>query len=158
MPFQFRHGLIRDTAYAGIPKARRAELHERFAAWIGFDEARAHRIEAGADFFLMPSRFEPCGLNQMYSLRYGAVPVVRATGGLDDSVVDPAQSVSAATGIKFQEYSPPALVTAIRKALALYDEPALLRKFRLNGMSQDFSWEKSARHYLRLYRGKEQGG
>jgi starch synthase len=134
-----------------------SELHGRFpdrvAVRIGYDEGLAHRIEAACDFYLMPSRFEPCGLNQMYSLRYGTIPVVHATGGLDDSVVDPAQSVQAATGIKFYEYRSSALVTAIRKALALYDEPRLLQKFRLNGMSRDFSWAKTAAQYLDVYTG-----
>lgn len=121
------------------------------AVRIGFDARLAHRIEAGADFFLMPSRFEPCGLNQLYSLRYGAVPVVRATGGLDDSVVDIREHPERATGIKFHEPTPVALAQAIRKALALFGEPALLTHFRRNGMTADFSWEKQAREYVELY-------
>jgi starch synthase len=99
----------------------------------------------------MPSRFEPCGLNQLYSLRYGAIPVVRATGGLDDTVVDVAEDAAAADGIKFMEYSSRALAKAIRKALVLFREPELLRRFRLNGMRADFSWERTGIDYVRLY-------
>ena len=90
-------------------------------------------------------------------MRYGTVPVVRATGGLDDSVVDATQSVEGATGIKFYEYSAAALVTAIRKALSLYQEPALLRRYRLNGMTADFSWEKTAARYLEVYQSPPKG-
>jgi starch synthase len=121
------------------------------AARIGFDPRLAHRIEAGADFFLMPSRFEPCGLNQLYSLRYGTVPIVRATGGLDDSVTDLRENAERATGIKFREPTAEALAHAIRKALALFGEPALLAHFRRNGMTADFSWEKQAKEYVELY-------
>src|SRR5262249_34832805 len=107
---------------------------------IGYDHALAHRIEAGCDFFIMPSKFEPCGLNQMYSLHYGTVPIVRATGGLVDSVVDITENEELADGIKFQEYSARALAKAIRKALVLYEHPELLEHYRKNGMTQDFSW------------------
>src|SRR6185503_9638546 len=108
-----------------------------------YDNALAHRIEAGCDFFLMPSRFEPCGLNQMYSLRYGTVPIVRITGGLDDTVIDIAEDAEHANGIKFAEYSSRALARAIRKALVLYGEPELLARYRANGMGADFSWERT---------------
>ena len=111
----------------------------------------AHRIEAGCDFFLMPSRFEPSGLNQMYSLRYGCIPIVRATGGLDDSVIDFTQDAVRANGIKFQEYSARALAKAMRKALALYEQPALLRRFRQSAMKANFSWEQTVEEYLRVY-------
>jgi len=98
---------------------------DKVGVCIGYDERLSHRIEAGCDFYLMPSQFEPCGLNQMYSLRYGTIPIVRATGGLDDSVIDYSQDSELANGIKFHEYSPTALAKAIRKALALYAEPEL---------------------------------
>jgi starch synthase len=124
---------------------------DRVAARIGFDAALSHRIEAAADFYLMPSRFEPCGLNQLYSLRYGAVPVVRATGGLQDSVVDPRENAALATGIKFTPYTGPALNRAILKALALWKEPAWLAHLRHNGMTADFSWEKQSAEYVALY-------
>jgi starch synthase len=118
---------------------------------IGFDEGLSHRIEAGCDFFLMPSCFEPCGLNQMYGLRYGTVPIVRATGGLDDTVVDPREDPQKADGIKFSEYSASALAKAIRKALALYAEPEAMAHFRVNGMKADFSWARSAGAYVAAY-------
>ena len=123
----------------------------KVAVRIGFDQGLSHRIEAGCDFFLMPSRFEPCGLNQMYSLRYGTIPIVRITGGLDDTVIDIAEDPERANGIKFTEYSTRALAKGIRKALALYGEPELLRHYRINGMKADFSWEKTARQYRRVY-------
>lgn len=132
------------------------ELARRYptkvSARIGFDQALSHRIEAGCDFFLMPSRYEPCGLNQMYSLHYGNVPIVRATGGLDDSVTDITESPNQADGIKFMEYSSSALAKGIRKALALYAEPELLEHYRINGMTVDFSWEKTAKEYEKAFR------
>ncbi len=118
---------------------------------FGYNETLSHRIEAGCDFFLMPSRFEPCGLNQMYSLRYGTIPVVRATGGLDDSVIDYGQNPETANGVKFFEYTSRALAKAIRKALAIYERPELLREFRRNAMLADFSWEKTVQEYLKVY-------
>jgi starch synthase len=140
-----------DPAYEAAYRALARRHPERVAIRIGYDHPLAHRIEAASDFFLMPSRFEPCGLNQMYSLRYGAIPIVRATGGLDDSVVDPNENIEHATGIKFFEESARALAKAIRKALVLYADPPLLDHFRLNGMQADFSWEKSAAQYLQYY-------
>ncbi len=117
----------------------------------GFDEPLSHRIEAGADFFVMPSRFEPCGLNQMYSLRYGTIPIARATGGLDDTVIDVKEDLERANGIKFQEYSSRALAKGIHKALALYAEPELLNRYRLNGMAADFSWRRTAKEFFKVY-------
>ncbi len=125
---------------------------QKVAVQFGYNEALSHRIEAGSDFFIMPSHFEPCGLNQMYSLRYGTIPIVRATGGLDDSVVDFTQDTQHATGIKFHEYSASALAKAMRKALVIYSEPALLRRFRKNAMKADFSWDKTINEYLRAYK------
>jgi starch synthase len=124
---------------------------EKMAAKIGYDHALAHRVEAGCDFFIMPSKFEPCGLNQMYSLHYGTIPIVRVTGGLDDSVVDITENEEFADGIKFQEYSSRALAKAIRKALVLYQHPELLDHYRKNGMTQDFSWEHTSAEYLKVY-------
>jgi len=142
---------------SGSPEFERGyhALARRFpnkvAVRTGYNEPLAHRIEAGCDFFLMPSRFEPSGLNQMYSLRYGTIPIVRATGGLDDSVVDFTEDATAANGIKFREYSARALAKAIRKALAIYQQPQLLRRFRQNGMRSDFSWELTVEEYLKIY-------
>ncbi len=127
------------------------QFPDRTSVRIGFDEALSHRIEAGCDFFLMPSRFEPCGLNQMYSLRYGTIPIVRAVGGLDDTVVDPREDPQRADGIKFSEYSSRALAKAIRKALVLYSEPELLLRFRYNGMRTDFSWDRTASEFTKVY-------
>ena len=121
---------------------------------IGYNHALSHRIEAACDFYLMPSRFEPCGLNQLYSLRYGTIPVVRAVGGLDDSVIDAQENTPDATGIKFSEYSPAALAHAIRKALALYAAPQAFHQFRVNAMAADFSWDQTANRYLDLYQPK----
>jgi starch synthase len=136
-----------ETAYA--------ELQRRFptkvAAKIGFDQGLSHRIEAGADFFLMPSRFEPCGLNQMYSQRYGTIPIVRRTGGLDDSVTDLTDDAERVDGIKFSEYSARALAKAIRKALVLYENKELFALYQRNAMRADFSWERTAAEYVRVY-------
>jgi starch synthase len=128
-----------------------ARYPRKVSVQFGYDECLSHRIEAGCDFFLMPSRFEPCGLNQMYSLRYGTIPVVRATGGLDDSVIDYTQDADRANGVKFYEYTARALAKAIRKALAIYAQPELLRQFRRNAMRADFSWSKTVEEYVRVY-------
>jgi starch synthase len=123
----------------------------KVAVRIGYDHALSHRIEAGCDFYLMPSRYEPCGLNQMYSLRYGTIPIVRATGGLDDSIVDPTEDLESANGIKFHDYSARALAKAMRKALVLYADPKLVRRFRKNAMAADFSWDRTTDEYLKVY-------
>ena len=117
----------------------------KIAMRIGYDDRLAHRIEAGADMFLMPSRYEPCGLNQIYSLRYGTIPIVRATGGLDDTIEEH-------TGFKFQEYSGMAMLEAIQAALAEFRRPELWLVRMERAMSKDFSWDVSAREYAALYR------
>ncbi|CAA9890913.1 glycogen synthase [Candidatus Methylobacter favarea] len=127
---------------------------EQLAVVMGYDEALAHLIEAGADSFLMPSRFEPCGLNQMYSQRYGTVPLVRNTGGLADTVADALPGTLAdntATGIVFNEAAPGALLEAVKRALILYSQPDLWRKLQASAMRKDFSWQHSAQQYLALY-------
>ena len=126
---------------------------DRVGVHIGFDESLAHLVEGGADLFLMPSRFEPCGLNQMYSLRYGTVPVVRATGGLDDTVVNYNERSGRGTGFKFSEYTAPALVRTLRRALKVFSDRRKWRALQLAGMRQDFSWDVSAREYVKVYRG-----
>jgi starch synthase len=126
----------------------------RIAVHIGFDEALAHLAEAGADIFLMPSRFEPCGLNQMYSQRYGTVPIVSATGGLADSVVDCTETTLAdgtATGFQFTPIDAAGLRGAITRALIVYRAPDRWRGLQLSGMSRDFGWARSAREYAQLY-------
>jgi starch synthase len=117
----------------------------RIALRLGFDDGLAHRIEAGSDMFVMPSRYEPCGLNQIYSLRYGTVPVVRATGGLDDTI-------DVGTGFKFTEYSGQALLEAVRTAVAAFSDGAGWQEMMQRGMKKDFSWKASAFEYSALYR------
>ena len=114
-------------------------------------EPLAHQIEAGADMFLMPSYYEPCGLNQMYSMRYATVPIVRATGGLDDTVENFDPSKSTGTGFKFSEYNAGALLEKIREALYFYGQPDAWRRIQLNGMAMDNSWEAVAQKYIQLY-------
>ena len=121
---------------------------------IGFDEALAHLIEAGADAFLMPSRFEPCGMNQMYSQRYGTPPIARATGGLADTVLDCTAATLAdgsASGFVFQEPSAEALLAAVKRAAGTWRDRATWRALQRNGMTRDFSWEPSARRYAAIY-------
>jgi starch synthase len=118
----------------------------------GFNESLAHKIEAGADIFLMPSLFEPCGLNQMYSTRYGTVPIVRATGGLDDTVQDFDRVTLVGNGFKFQHYTASAMLDKIYEALYCYAEPDLWRTIQLNGMRVDNSWRAAAQKYIQLYR------
>jgi len=131
-----------------------AQHPTQVATQIGFNEELAHLIESGADLFVMPSLFEPCGLNQIYSLRYGTVPIVRRTGGLADTVVDATPETlknRTATGIVFNEATPPALLTALERGLALYKKPTLWQQVVVTGMKQDFSWKHSAKQYLALY-------
>jgi starch synthase len=141
----------------GAPGLQKAfqELARRYPSQvsvrIGFDEGLSHRVEAGSDFFVMPSRFEPCGLNQMYGLRYGTIPIVRITGGLDDTVIDIREGQEKANGIKFAEFSVAALAQGMAKALALFEEPALLEVFRQNAMAADFSWDRTIASYLEAY-------
>ncbi len=134
-----------------------ARRHPReVSVTIGFDEALAHQIEAGADAFLMPSRFEPCGMNQMYSQRYGTPPVVRATGGLADTVVDcspAALAAGSATGFAFYEASAAALLACLRRAVDAWQDGATWRALQRNGMAKDFSWSESARRYAEIYAG-----
>ncbi len=158
--------LVRDGAQlailgageAGLEAACRAlaQRHAgRAATVIGYDEGLAHRIEAGADLFLMPSRFEPCGLNQMYSQRYGTPPLVHATGGLRDTVVDATPenlAADTATGFVFEAATAAALQATVQRALALYGDAAAWKRLQLAGMRRDFSWEHSAREYRALYR------
>jgi starch synthase len=128
------------------------------AVRIGYDQGLSHRIEAGCDFYIMPSRFEPCGLNQMYSLRYGTIPIVRTTGGLDDTIVDASTNPRAATGIKFAPYSAPALAKAIRKTLVIYQNAKLLQLYRRNAMMTDFSWNRTVAEYENVYALGQKGG
>jgi starch synthase len=123
----------------------------RVGVKIGFDDALAHKIEAGADMFLMPSRYEPCGLSQIYSLRYGTVPIVRATGGLDDTVQNFEPRSLQGTGLKFDDYTGKALTQSMRAALKAYRDPKAWAALQANGMAKDFSWKASAASYVTLY-------
>jgi starch synthase len=127
---------------------------KKISVTIGYDEALAHQIEAGVDVFLMPSRFEPCGLNQMYSQRYGTIPIVRETGGLADTIEDAlpkSLNNNTATGISFKQASPGALLEAIKRTMLLYSDKKSWKKIQTAAMEKDFSWENSAEQYLALY-------
>ena len=137
---------IGDARYQKMWTDLAAEHPDRIGVNTGFDEALAHLIEGGSDIFLMPSKFEPCGLNQMYSLRYGTVPVVRAVGGLADTVKD------GVTGFSFREYRPEALLSALDRALEAFRAPDRWRTLQVEGMRQDNSWDRSAQEYVTIYR------
>jgi starch synthase len=126
--------------------------HGCVAIKIGFDEPLAHRIMAGVDIFMVPSRYEPCGLTQMYALRYGTVPVVRATGGLDDTIEDFDPKTKKGNGFKFSAYEPEAFFEAIKRAVDLFEDSDTWKILMANGMKEDFSWDRSAKKYLKLYR------
>ena len=129
----------------------KARHPSRVGLKLGFDVALSHKIEAGADMFLMPSRYEPCGLNQMYSLAYGTVPVVRATGGLDDTIQPFDPATGKGTGFKFAEATSHALEEVVRRAVRLYRQADQWRRLVRNGMACDFSWDRSAKEYVALY-------
>lgn len=118
---------------------------------IGYDNDLAHLIEAGSDIFLLPSRYEPCGLNQLYSLKYGTVPVVRATGGLDDTIVDYDEDPEGSTGFKFIDYTKEAMLSAVKRALQIYLDRERWMSLARRCMQKDFSWQNSAREYIKLY-------
>lgn len=143
-----------EKAYEARLEKLAAEHPDQIGVVLGYDEALAHLVEAGSDIFLMPSRFEPCGLNQMYSMRYGTPPVVRRTGGLADSVVDatpPALADRTATGFVFDGANDAELLACVLRALDLFQDRKAWRKLQSNGMARDFSWKASAKHYRDLY-------
>jgi starch synthase len=141
-----------DSEIGEMVQAMAARYPDQVKIRIEFNEPLAHRIEAGADLFLMPSSYEPCGLNQMYSLRYGTIPIVHATGGLDDSVVDVQQEPLLGTGFKFYRYEAVPLVETIQAALQLYENKPKWIELQRRAMALDFSWERSAEQYLDVYR------
>lgn len=145
-----------DAVYQQAFRALAKANPKSIGVTLGYTETLAHQIEAGADMFLMPSQYEPCGLNQLYSLRYGTVPIVRATGGLADTVVDAtAETLAAgsATGFRFIPFNAEALLAAIDRALTVYREtPDVFRRTQTTGMRQDWSWNRSAGEYLNVYR------
>ncbi|MFO7445541.1 MAG: glycogen synthase GlgA [Ignavibacteriaceae bacterium] len=131
-------------------------LSHKVVAYIGFNNELSHLIEAGADIFLMPSRYEPCGLNQMYSLKYGTIPVVRKTGGLADTVNDwheyQSKGLDTGTGFSFNDYTSYALSSSVKRAISLFPDKKVWNKMQKNGMAKDFTWENSADKYTGLYR------
>jgi len=140
-----------DHDYEDMFRRLNKQYPQRFAVRIAFDNDLAHKIEAGADMFLMPSKYEPAGLNQLYSLKYGTVPIVRATGGLDDTVEQWEPVTGKGTGFKFREYNGEALLETVRIALAAFRDQQKWRVLMRNGMAQDYSWDASAREYIRVY-------
>jgi starch synthase len=140
-----------DKDYEELFRRLAQQFPSKIAVKVAYDNTLAHKIEAGADMFLMPSHYEPCGLNQIYSLKYGTVPIVRATGGLDDTIEPWDARTSRGTGFKFWEYTGEALLGAVRQALAAYKDQQGWQTLMLNGMSRDFSWNASAKEYVRVY-------
>jgi starch synthase len=137
-----------ESFYGGLP----ARYPGQIGSFIGYNDELSHWIEAGSDFFVMPSIYEPCGLNQIYSLKYGTLPIVRATGGLDDTVQQYDEATGSGTGFKFWEPSPRAVYYAVGWAVSTYyDRPKHIQKMIQTAMSRDYSWERSAREYVRLY-------
>ncbi|HUC54166.1 MAG TPA: glycogen synthase GlgA [Candidatus Cybelea sp.] len=140
-----------ERKYEDLFRALAAAYPGRVGLKIAYDNTLAHKVEAGADMFLMPSRYEPSGLNQMYSLKYGTVPIVRATGGLDDSIEPFDVEHGTGTGFKFKEYTGEALLFAVRQALHHYMDERIWKRIQLNGMAKDFSWKTPAAEYAKLY-------
>jgi len=140
-----------DKEYEELFRRLQTEFPKKFAVKVAYDNAIAHKIEAGADMFLMPSRYEPCGLNQIYSLKYGTVPIVRATGGLDDTIEPYDPYTGQGTGFKFTEYSGDALLQTLKAALTAFKNKTAWQKLMRNGMAKDFSWNSSAREYVRVF-------
>jgi starch synthase len=140
-----------DKEYQDMFLRLHKQYPQKIAVKVAYDNALAHKIEAGSDMFLMPSRYEPCGLNQIYSLKYGTVPVVRATGGLDDTIENWDPRSGRGTGFKFSEYTGEALLDTMKLALKAYQDREAWQKLMRNGMNKDFSWNASAREYVRVY-------
>jgi starch synthase len=141
-----------DRKYEALLQSLAARYPSRVAVHIGFDEGLAHLMEAGSDMFLMPSLFEPCGLNQMYSLRYGTVPIVTAVGGLDDTVQPFTPRARHANGFKFDELTPDALARTVKQAVRLFRQPDVWARLMAAGMAEDHSWSHAAREYVKVYR------
>jgi starch synthase len=140
-----------DKVYEEMFVRLQKQFPQKIAVKVAYDNTIAHKIEAGADMFLMPSRYEPCGLNQIYSLKYGTVPIVRATGGLDDTIEPWDARTGRGTGFKFSEYSGESLLLTIKSALQAFRDEASWQVLMKNGMSRDFSWGASAKEYVKVY-------
>jgi starch synthase len=140
-----------DKQYEEMFARLNKQFPNKIALKVAYDNAVAHRIEAGSDMFLMPSRYEPCGLNQIYSLKYGTVPIVRATGGLDDTIEPWDARTGKGTGFKFTEYNGESLLLTIKQALQAFRDQTSWQALMRNGMKKDFSWNASAREYGKVY-------
>jgi len=140
-----------DKQYEEMFLRLQKQFPQKIAVKVAYDNAVAHKIEAGSDMFLMPSRYEPCGLNQIYSLKYGTVPIVRATGGLDDTIEPWNRRTGKGTGFKFSEYNGESLLLTIRQALHAFRDQTSWQVLMRNGMHEDFSWSASAKEYARVY-------
>jgi starch synthase len=140
-----------DREYEEMFQRLNRQFPQKIAVKIAYNNELAHKIEAGSDMFLMPSRYEPCGLNQIYSLKYGTVPIVRATGGLDDTIEPWDTRTGKGTGFKFSDYTGEALLLTIREAVRAYRDQTSWQVLMRNGMAKDFSWNASAREYVRVY-------
>jgi starch synthase len=140
-----------EPEYEAMFRRLNKQYPQKFAVKIAYDNALAHKIEAGSDMFLMPSHYEPCGMNQIYSLRYGTVPIVRAVGGLDDTVEQFDPQTLKGTGFKFKPYTAEALLDTVQPALKVYSDKNVWQTLMRNGMAQDYSWPNSAREYVKVY-------
>jgi len=140
-----------DSKYHKMFTSLAKKFPEKLCVRLTFDDKLAHLIEAGCDMFLMPSRYEPCGLNQMFSLKYGTVPIVRMTGGLADTITEFSPEKGRGNGFVFENYKSSELLAAIKRALELFKQPKVWKKIMKNGMKQDYSWNSSAKKYYKLY-------
>ena len=140
-----------DKEYEDLFRRLNQQFPNKIAVKVAYDNTIAHKIEAGSDMFLMPSRYEPCGLNQIYSLKYGTVPIVRATGGLDDTIEPWDPKTGRGTGFKFTDYTGEALLATVRAALTAFKDQSSWQKLMRNGMGKDFSWGASAKEYVRVF-------
>jgi starch synthase len=146
-----------DREYEDMFRRLHKQYPQKFAVKIEFNNKLAHKVEAGADMFLMPSRYEPAGLNQLYSLKYGTVPIVRATGGLDDTIEQYDAIAGKGTGFKFKEYSGEALLDAVKAGIVAFRDQRKWQNLMRNGMKQDYSWAAAAREYVKVYERAKQG-
>jgi len=147
-----------DDVYEDLLLDLQTRYPDRFGLKLGFDPGLAHKIIAGSDMFLIPSLYEPCGLTQMYSLKYGTIPVVRTTGGLKDTVIDPEEKKGQGTGFKFDRFQAADLAEGVKRTLKAFEQPNLWQKMIREAMDQDFSWRRSAKEYLRLFERTLAGG
>jgi starch synthase len=151
MPLQFVVLGSGETQHEDFLRWAAVTFPDKFSTYIGYNDELAHLITAGADLFLMPSRYEPCGLNQMFSLNYGTVPIVRKTGGLADTVKDYHEYYEKGNGFSFNDYTPYALYLTVKRALDIFQDKKTWKEIMKRGMGQDFSWKSSAKRYIELY-------